>query len=154
MSTTDIELIELAHNIETQDGLATEHPFYAVYDLVSVPVDDRITNTEFKIVDGWLDEECDFYENYGGTAERYQALTTLANGADSVTINGERYENKYVMKIPVFITACFTRVGAENYLKANGHNLNQPYIYVHSLNRNQEMIGLRKFINTFAFKDQ
>ena len=44
------------------------------------------------------------------------------------------------------MTACLTEMGANAYLKADGHNLNEPYIYVHSLNRNEEMIGLRNFI--------
>lgn len=45
-----------------------------------------------------------------------------------------------------FVTACFTRKGAEAYIAANGHNLREPFIYVASLFRNREMIGLRAAI--------
>jgi hypothetical protein len=43
-----------------------------------------------------------------------------------------------------FVTACFTRKGAEAYIEVNGHNLREPFIYVASLFRNREMIDVRK----------
>lgn len=43
-----------------------------------------------------------------------------------------------------FVTACFTRKGAEDYLAVNGHNLRDPFIYVASAWRNKEMIELRE----------
>ena len=43
-------------------------------------------------------------------------------------------------------TVCFTRKGAEDYIKANGHNLNEPRIYVESGYRNVEFETIRKFL--------
>ena len=146
MSLADLK--EVSSNIKTQDNLATSNPFYTIYELTSVPVDNADNFTRFKIADGWLDDEGNFIENYGSNAKDYEALTTLARGAEQSVIDGICCENKYVLKIPVFVTACFTRAGADAYLKANGHNLTQPYIHVHSLTRNAEMIGVREFITT------
>lgn len=45
-----------------------------------------------------------------------------------------------------FVTVCFTYQGCKDYLAVNGHNLNQPFIYVHSLFRNSEMLSIREFL--------
>lgn len=49
-----------------------------------------------------------------------------------------------------FCTAAFTRVGAEAYIRANGHNLCEPYIYVESGFRNLEWQSLRGLLLAMA----
>lgn len=49
-----------------------------------------------------------------------------------------------------FVTACFTENGCEDYLRANGHNLREPRIYVESGFRNAEWQLLRAFLLLLA----
>lgn len=144
-----LNFAELASNLKTQDNLATQHPLYCVYSKRSIYIEDGYGGMETK--DVWVDAD-DYSEVEGdGLSE---ALSVISEGYDSVEVTVDDYKRQYHRKtvgiIPQFETACLTRAGADAYLKANGHNLNQPYIYVHSLYRNDEMIGLREHvIDTF-----
>lgn len=139
-----LNLTELASNLNTQDNLATQYPFYCVYSKRSIYIEDGYGGIETK--DVWVDDD-DYCEVEDELSE---ALSVISEGYSSVEVTVDdckrQYHRKTVGIIPQFETACFTRTGADAYLKANGHNLNQPYIYVHSLNRNEEMIGLREYV--------
>lgn len=140
-----LNFAELASNLKTQDNLATQHPLYCVYSKRSIYIEDGYGGMETKYV--WVDAN-DYSEVEGdGLSE---ALSVISEGYDSVEVTVDDYKRQYHRKtvgvIPQFETACLTRAGADAYLKANGHNLNQPYIYVHSLYRNDEMIGLREHV--------
>ena len=144
-----LNFAELASNLKTQDNLATQHPLYCVYSKRSMPIDDYCSGYDVQEI--WIDTD-DWQQV--DDKELSQALTVIAEGnAEVKTVVDDyecSYERKLVAMIPVFVTACLTRAGADTYLEANGHNLEQPYIHVHSLNRNDEMIGLREHvINTF-----
>lgn len=147
---SNLNLTELANNLNTQDNLATQYPLYCVYSKRSIYIEDGYGGMETKEV--WVDADdyCEVEDN-----EISEALSALSEGCDLVEVTVDdckrQYHRKTVGIIPQFETACFTRAGADAYLEANGHNLNQPYIYVHSLYRNDEMIGLREHvINTFT----
>lgn len=140
-----LNFAELASNLKTQDNLATQHPLYCVYSKRSIYIEDGYGGMETKYV--WVDAD-DYSEVEGdGLSE---ALSVISEGYDSVEVTVDDYKRQYHRKtvgvIPQFETACLTRAGADAYLAANGHNLNQPYIHVHSLNRNDEMIGLREHV--------
>lgn len=144
-----LNLTELASNLNTQDNLATQYPFYCVYSKRSIYIEDGYGGIETK--DVWVDDD-DYCEVEDGLSE---ALSVISEGYSSVKVTVDdcktQYHRKTVGIIPQFETACLTRAGADAYLAANSHNLNQPYIHVHSLNRNDEMIGLREhIIDTFA----
>lgn len=150
-----LNLTELASNIKTQDNAATQHPLYCVYQKRTIVIDEDCYGG-IDVQEVWIDTddyrevECD---------ELNSALSVIAEGNSEVTVIVDdceyKYEKKIVGLIPVFVTACFTRAGAEAYLTSDGHNLKQPYIYVHSLCRNDEMTGLRDFItDTFLGVNQ
>lgn len=145
-----LNLAELANNLKTQDNLGTNQPLYCVYSKRPIPVDDDCySGIDVQTI--WIDaDDCQEVDD----KELSDALSVIAEGEAEVKIiinhSEYSYERKLVGMIPVFQTACLTRAGADAYLEANGHNLEQPYIHVHSLNRNDEMIGLREHvINTF-----
>lgn len=147
---SNLNLSELANNLNTQDNLATQHPFYCVYSKRSIYIEDGYGGMETK--DVWV--HADDYSEVEDD-EISEALSVISEGYSSVEVTVDdckrQYHRKTVGIIPQFETACLTRAGAEAYLKTNGHNLSQPYIYVHSLYRNDEMIGLREHvINTFT----
>lgn len=143
---SNLNLSELAENIKTQDNLGTLEPLYCVYAKTTLPVDDESCGGH-TVREIWIDAE-DY--NEVEDEEFSSALSVIAEGNSEVEVMVDgyktRYERKFVAVIPVFITACLTRAGADAYIAANGHNLEQPYVYVHSLYRNDEMIGLRAFI--------
>lgn len=140
-----VNLTELSSNLKTQDNHGTNRPLYCVYSKRPMPIDDYCSGYDVQEV--WIDTD-DWQQV--DDKELSQALTAIAEGnAEVKTVVDDyecSYERKLVAMIPVFVTACLTRAGADAYLAANGHNLEQPYVYVHSLDRNDEMIGLRNFI--------
>ena len=137
---------ELANSLKTQDNLGTNQPLYCVYSKRPIPVDDDCySGIDVQTI--WIDaDDCQEV----GDKELSEAISVIAEGNAEVKVIVDEceynYERKLVGMIPVFQTACLTRAGADAYLEANGHNLNQPYIYVHSLDRNEEMIGLRDYL--------
>ena len=136
-----IDLKKVAQDIASQDNRSTANPLYCIYDIEYAVIDNEYSS-RFDTQEVWVsDEGCILSES----DQEFNALNALCDG-DEITVNGTRYNKLTHSKIPRFVTACLTEVGANAYLKANGHNLNEPYIYVHSLNRNEEMIGLRDFI--------
>lgn len=149
-----INLADLANHLKTQDNLATQHPIYCVYSTRTIYIEDGgYGGIETKEV--WVDTDdyCEVEDS-----EFSEALSVISDGYSLVEITVDdcrkQYERKTVGIIPNFVTACFTRAGADAYLAANGHNLEQPYIYVHSLSRNDEMIGLREhLISTFQTEE-
>lgn len=46
----------------------------------------------------------------------------------------------------VFVTACFTEKGCKDYIKRDGHNLNEPRIYADGSYRNKEFRDVRNFL--------
>lgn len=128
-----INLREIGNEIATQDNAGTEYPLFCVYQKqdVVVSIDHDYDRIEFFDEDH---EEAD--EGQKPLLEKLYELGELPGGW-----------NRYAIKeIDVFVTACFTRKRCEDYLRANSHNLNKPFVYVNSLYRNQEMIELREFL--------
>ena len=68
-------------------------------------------------------------------------LDRLERGGDPTP---EGYTKNYYIEIWEFVTACFTELGAKEYLRVNGHNLRSPRIYVRSGYRNAEWIAVRE----------
>ena len=145
-----VDLRKIAQNIVSQDCRSTASPFYCVYDVEYVIIDSEYSS-RFDTRSVWVsDEGVDFSKG----DKEFDALEVFG-ADDEVTIDGTKYNKILQSIIPRFVTACLTEVGANNYLEANGHNLNQPYIYVHSLNRNAEMIGLRNHLcDTYGGDDE
>jgi hypothetical protein len=51
-----------------------------------------------------------------------------------------------------FVTCCFTRVGAEAFIKRQAHNLKETRIWVDSLYRNAEMVAVREHLKSLGEK--
>lgn len=146
-----VDLKKMAQNIVSQDARSTASPFYCVYDIEYVIIDSEYSS-RFDTQYVWAsDEGCSYSED----DKEFDALELLCCGGYEITVDSVKYEKIRQSIVPRFVTACLTEVGANDYLKANGHNLNKPYIYVHSLNRNDEMIGLRNhLVNTYGEKHE
>lgn len=87
----------------------------------------------------WFDSEQQ--ENVEG--DRAKRLTALENNLRDVP---EKYVRIYYQERWEFVTCCFTREGAEAFIKKQKHNLKETRIWVDSLYRNQEMIDVREYL--------
>lgn len=60
----------------------------------------------------------------------------------------EEWTKTGYMDIWEFVTVCFTEKACEDYIAANGHNLNEPRIYATSAYRNRGMIAIREMLKS------
>lgn len=120
---------EIGRTIATQDNLATKLPMFIVQQARRISgVEEGFTETFH-----WV--------NSDGERVGDDELAS-AQHLDDLPWRDGYYRVGYV-KIWEFVTACFTRVGAENYIAANGHNLTEPRIYVETGFRNREWETVR-----------
>ena len=118
----EVELLcRIGDLIRTQDNRITSHPVFVVEQKRSYVTDPDYNDAR----EIWVDDE-------GDDAE------PRSKGSRKI----------FVHDVWEFVTACFTEQGCNDYLKANGHNLREPRIYVHSAWRNAEWIGLREYFSS------
>lgn len=89
----------------------------------------------------WVDDDGEEADD-DQTAE----LDKLDKDWKPTRIDGVLFEKRRFVVKDRFVTACFTKSGADDYIKANGHNHTEPFIYVASLFRNREMIQVRQHL--------
>ena len=112
-------LEELKDRLITQDNLGTQDPIYVVY------------------------QKRRIYGLKPGYSDDYIMVDRIGEPIESY--NEEACKPLYYKEVPEFVTACLTRAGCEEYLRGNGHNLNEPTIVVESAYRNDEMLKVREF---------
>lgn len=125
-----MNIAEIQRELKTQDNLATAEPIYVVQEEVT------IYGLDLNYCDDYLYLHCDGFEY-----KDEQALIDDELSVDDDCIEKTGYRREWRD-----ITCCFTRKGAENYIKINGHNHKKTRIYVKSLRRNWEMIEIRNLL--------
>ena len=70
-------------------------------------------------------------------------LDALRHGGRDIP---EKYRACYYKDRWEFVTCCFTKEGAEAFIKRQAHNLKETRIWVDSLFRNSEMIAVREHL--------
>ncbi|MCG8435327.1 MAG: hypothetical protein MJA83_14990, partial [Gammaproteobacteria bacterium] len=127
----------LAHLLATQDNRITAHPVFVVQQRR------RIYGLDTDYSDNlvWLDDANDCAEIHGELADKLEAdyQLTMEEPMD--------YHRTGYLDMWEFVTACFTEQGCRDYIDANGHNLNEPRIYVESAHRNREWQRLREMLS-------
>ncbi|MCW2242304.1 hypothetical protein [Azospirillum canadense] len=127
--------------IASQNNRCTHEPLFVVFQKRRIyGLDEDHTDN---IV--WLDTDGD----YATADERQHRILERMHERGRDT---GRWERVGYVDTDEFVTACFTEVGAQAYIDANGHNLHQPFIFVTSLYRNDEMIALRHLMLNAAPK--
>lgn len=126
-----VRLAAVSREMNQQDNLATSHPFYEVQ--------------QKRLVFGIDPAEC----------EECHTLWLDVEGSEVDPSDADPDECREVIYVErwEFVTGCFTRVGADKYLRANRHNLREPRIYVSSLHRNHEMIAVREMLLAMTEND-
>jgi hypothetical protein len=130
------EFYRIGESLRTQDNRITSHPVFIVFQKIEMVVSEEHDHDRIAWV--W---ECGDGEVEDRIAKRLEALHQ--GGRDT------REYSRYAMKsINRFVTACFTEDGCKDYLQQNGHNLNEPFIFVHSAYRNDEWQAIRNWLMT------
>lgn len=118
--------------IRTQDNRITDQPMFVVFEKREIIGSDE--HSPSRIVWVWEGEEVDELRG-----KRLEML--YQDGRDT-----RGYDRYAMQEIDVFVTACFTEQGCKNYLRRNGHNLRQPYIYAAGSYRNDEYQSVRNWL--------
>ena len=144
---TPDQLSALRIELQTQDNAITADPLFVVFQeerIYGVSQDYQTDGYE------WVGEDDSSVTADDDEAKVLEKLLDdvreLSIGGVTLSIGGVTFQRVWYKIVPRFVTACFTRKGAENYIARNGHNLTNPYIYVESLYRNNEMIALREHL--------
>ena len=127
-------LDQIGLQLRTQDNCSTHEPLFVVEQKRRVWGFGPRYSEQYKWLGGEEAEEAD--------EDKARQLDAL----DDHDLVPDGWERVYYQDTWEFVTACFTRKGCQNYLQANGHNLCEPRIYVHSAYRNVEWINLRSFL--------
>ena len=140
--TNDDLLRQMSANLKTQDNAGTADPMFVVFQK------QLVAGLESGYEDFWLwvsDDDGDYEEADKETAV---VLARLHEEGRPLVIGDRTYRRTGCKYIEKFCAAFFTQNGADDYLAWNGHNLKQPYVYVHGMYRNAEMIAVRNFFLT------
>jgi hypothetical protein len=137
-----IDLEALGNAIATQDNRATAHPLFCVFQKRSIVTDEDYDHDRIEYYD--KDDSESIEEEH--EPRIYELLKKLDKSGELP----DRYRRVAVKEVDEFVTACFTEQSCKDYIEANKHNLEKPFIYAASLYRNSEMIGLREFLLTKA----
>lgn len=128
-----IDLKALQHELKTQDNAITADPLFCVYQIRRI---------------GGLDPDySDNYEWYNSVdcevADEKKAKALERYSKKFLGAEPKNWRKVYYRDMRQFVTACLTRKGAEEFIRVNGHNMREPFIYVESMWRNEEMKSLR-----------
>ena len=126
------ELYTIGELIRTQDNRITDQPMFVVFQKREIIGSDE--HSPSRICWVWDGEEVSELR-----AKRLEAL--YQDGRDT-----RGYDRYAMQEVDEFVTACFTEHGCKDYLRQNGHNLRQPYIYACGSFRNNEYQLVRNWL--------
>ena len=123
---------DLRHELKTQDNMITANPIFIVQQRREIAGIDADYADKF----AWVKD---------GERIDDETETKLEKRYCKTGIIPRSYSRVGYTEIWEFVTACLTRKGCEDYIKANGHNLDSPRIYVEGGFRNAEWAFVRKY---------
>lgn len=126
------ELYTIGELIRTQDNRITDQPMFVVFQKREIIGSDE--HSPSRICWVWDGEEASELR-----AKRLEAL--YQDGRDT-----RGYDRYAMQEVDEFVTACFTEHGCKDFLRQNGHNLRQPYIYACGSFRNNEYQLVRNWL--------
>lgn len=129
----------IGERLRTQDNLATALPIFIVQQK-----DEVVCNPDYSHA-GESPREI-FRDEDGDEVTDSDRLGWIRIEEERTGRVPDGYDRIHVVTVWEFVTACFTRVGAEEHIRQNGHNLNSPRIYVSSAFRNPEWEAVRNFL--------
>jgi hypothetical protein len=129
------EIAGIAERLHTQDNRITDNPLFAVQQKREyVGSEDYNDDSEMR----WVNDA-------GGEADEEEASRLDAAYRETYS-EPEGWRRVNVFPVWEFVTGCFTEQGCKDFIRVNGHNLNEPRIYAYGSHRNAEFIALRKWL--------
>jgi len=130
---TKEQLKEIANELQTQDNRATADPLFCVFEKEQIcGMDPDYTDTYEWVLD--YDSE-----TIGDADDLMRECELTEEQAE----NDDRFRKGYYIERDRFVNAHFTEKAALEHIRINGHNLRKPFVYVTSLFRCNEMVGIR-----------
>lgn len=129
------EFAEMRHQLRSQDNTATSDPIFLVREAVRhYGIEEDYGGEPVWVnVDGDDADEEQF--------ERFERGEFLEDDGESESWRRTAYKDHYE-----YVTACFTRQAAEEYVNSNRHRLRDPHVYVASGYRNRQWQRIRTFL--------
>ena len=145
------KIYSIKHELNTQDNRGTENPFFIIFEKEQIAGDPDLqdcTKEYYVTSDNRIGDRNDVIEYLKDNEIDYpKDLEKMEDYEfDDWIMENEEIDFWHYHEINVFVTACLTLRGAEEYLKENGHNLRKPFIYVMGMYRNGEMKTIRHFL--------
>jgi hypothetical protein len=137
------ELQEFIKNLREQDNYITDSPIFYCQVKNRIENVHEVDSTGYVWKDGdWYDvEDEELIQKLDECEERNAFPKELANHTKIY------YKEQWLNKQPFF-----TEAAAEEYIRVNGHNLNEPRIYVDSAWRNSEWQFVREYFLSLDLK--
>ena len=149
---TNEDFDRIKSELLTQDNRITADPLFVVFEKERIFVRDDGSD-DVCYVDHY-DSDYPVYDTIADVYESYEREIPPGCCESSMLKEFPDIEAVNYIEKPRFVTACFTEKGALDYIKANGHNLREPYIFVVSLYRNAEMIAIRNMLMAGGEREQ
>lgn len=139
-------IAQIARDAATQDNECTANPQFVVQKQVRI----WGIGLDYTEDHAWIAHENDHEQADAETAKKLDCMRDETfydelelKDEDGYTVKWTRvgYCDQWV-----FVTACMTRAGCEEYLRLNGHNLGKTRIFVEGEVRNKEWATLRQHL--------
>lgn len=159
-------------NILTQNHLCTAEPIYTVYSKQEICVDGDFEFDKIIYVKNDDDSYPELtYEEFEELESEYNRATdyrTIEIDSDGVQVireipkdpcsgddfNPDDWEERYIKFVDKFEQVFFIRQNAEDFIAANGHRMQDAFVYVESAYRNPEWQAIRKMLVDAAKKNE
>lgn len=122
--------------MRTQDNLGTSYPLFIVQQSRRLYGMDPNYVGEYD----WLCENTELVAD--------DVTASVLNCLDSQGMDTEGWHKVYYIDIWEFVTVCFTRLAAEDFIEVNEHRLKNPRVYVETAYRNPEMIAVQELLKS------
>lgn len=139
-SPLDVTMVEIGRRLASQDNRATAHPLFIVQQKERIYGFDPIWD---------VDPERAVWLHDGEEVDAEKRAELESTYEETGEEPGDYTRTSYVDRWE-FVTCCLTEAAAQGYIEAQRHNLKDPRVYADSLNRNPEMIALRKHLGELA----
>ena len=140
-------ITDIARDIATQDNECTANPQFVVQK------HERIWGLSLEYTEEYAWVSIEDFERQEADEKTTKKLERLRDETydDEIELEDEEGDKTKWARVGyrdqwVFVTACLTRAGCEEYLRLNGHNLGKTRIMVEGETRNHEWEALRTHI--------
>lgn len=157
------QLMQISHELNTQDNLATADPIWAIFDKQKIPTTFDYSDKYYwyNSVDDWKiserevkemlqDAKDEFTKQYKQTKKKLDRMYTTKMERHKEILSSMGFEQIFYIEVPTKPQGIFfTAKACRQWRKQNGHHLSdQAYNFVLSLWRNPEMQLIRKILLT------